>query len=40
MRLVRDLVPRSGCGFLMVTHSERLAAMLDRHVHLHAGSIA
>ena len=40
MRLVRDLVTRSGCGFLMVTHSERLAAMLDRHVHLHAGSIA
>ncbi|UGV25025.1 ABC transporter ATP-binding protein [Rhodopseudomonas boonkerdii] len=40
MRLVRDLVTRSGCGFLMVTHSERLAAMLDRHVHLHAGLIA
>lgn len=40
MRLVRDLVARSGCGFLMVTHSERLAAMLDRHVHLHAGLIA
>jgi putative ABC transport system ATP-binding protein len=40
MRLVRDLVTRSGCGFLMVTHSARLAAMLDRHVHLHAGLIA
>ncbi|OYU87279.1 MAG: ABC transporter ATP-binding protein [Bradyrhizobiaceae bacterium PARB1] len=40
MRLVRDLVSRSGCGFLMVTHSERLAVMLDRHVHLHAGLIA
>ena len=40
MRLVRDLVTRSGCGFLMVTHSERLAAILDRHVHLHAGLIA
>src|SRR6478752_1164710 len=36
MHLVRDLVASSGCGFLMVTHSERLAAMLDRHVHLHA----
>jgi putative ABC transport system ATP-binding protein len=24
----------------MVTHSERLAATLDRHVHLHAGLIA
>lgn len=40
MKLVRDLVMRSGCGLLMVTHSERLAAMLDRHVHLHAGLIA
>ena len=40
MGLARDLVSRSGCGFLMVTHSERLAAMLDRRVHLHAGLIA
>ncbi|WP_398483345.1 ABC transporter ATP-binding protein [Tardiphaga sp.] len=40
MHLVRDLVARSGCGLLMVTHSERLAAMLDRRVHLHAGLIA
>jgi putative ABC transport system ATP-binding protein len=40
MHLVRDLVARSGCGFLMVTHSERLARMLDRRVHLHAGLIA
>ncbi|HEU0085024.1 MAG TPA: ABC transporter ATP-binding protein [Bradyrhizobium sp.] len=38
--LARDLVKRSGCGFLMVTHSERLAATLDRRVHLHAGLIA
>ena len=38
--LTNDLVARSGCGFLMVTHSARLAAMLDRHVTLHAGSIA
>jgi putative ABC transport system ATP-binding protein len=37
--LARDLVKRSGCGFLMVTHSERLAATLDRRVHLHAGLI-
>jgi putative ABC transport system ATP-binding protein len=35
--LVRDLVARTGCGLLMVTHSMRLAAMLDRQVHLHAG---
>ncbi|MGJ4902384.1 ABC transporter ATP-binding protein [Bradyrhizobium sp. HKCCYLS2058] len=40
MALTRDLVARTGCGFLMVTHSARLAAMLDRHVHLHAGRIA
>jgi putative ABC transport system ATP-binding protein len=37
--LTADLVQRSGCGFLMVTHSERLAGTLDRRVHLHAGSI-
>uniref|UniRef100_Q07UA4 ABC transporter related n=1 Tax=Rhodopseudomonas palustris (strain BisA53) TaxID=316055 RepID=Q07UA4_RHOP5 len=40
MGLARDLISRSGCGFLMVTHSERLALMLDRRVHLHAGLIA
>jgi putative ABC transport system ATP-binding protein len=38
--LTNDLVKRSGCGFLMVTHSARLAAMLDRQVTLHAGVIA
>ena len=38
--LTRELVARSGCGFLMVTHSMRLAGMLDRQVHLHAGRIA
>jgi putative ABC transport system ATP-binding protein len=40
LRLARDLVARSGCGFLMVTHSTRLAATLDRQVTLHAGQIA
>ena len=40
LALTRDLVARTGCGFLMVTHSERLAATLDRKVHLHAGMIA
>ena len=40
LRLARDLVARSGCGFLMVTHSARLAATLDRQVTLHAGLIA
>ena len=40
LALARDLVARTGCGFLMVTHSTRLAATLDRRVHLHAGLIA
>jgi putative ABC transport system ATP-binding protein len=40
LRLARDLVTRTGCGFLMVTHSARLAATLDRQVTLHAGVIA
>src|SRR3954470_1227271 len=39
LALARDLVARSGCGFLMVTHSTRLAATLDRQVNLHAGLI-
>ena len=37
--LARDLVARTGCGFLMVTHSARLAATLDRRVTLHAGLV-
>src|SRR3954468_7673376 len=37
LALTRDLVERTGCGFLMVTHSARLAATLDRQVTLHAG---
>jgi putative ABC transport system ATP-binding protein len=40
LALTRDLVSRTGCGFLMVTHSARLATTLDRQVHLHAGLIA
>jgi putative ABC transport system ATP-binding protein len=40
LALARDLVARTGCGFLMVTHSARLAATLDRQVTLHAGLIA
>ena len=39
LSLARDLVARTGCGFLMVTHSMRLAATLDRQVNLHAGLI-
>jgi putative ABC transport system ATP-binding protein len=40
LALTRDLVKRTGCGFLMVTHSARLAATLDRQIHLSAGLIA
>ena len=40
LALARDLVARTGCGFLMVTHSARLAATLDRRINLHAGLIA
>jgi putative ABC transport system ATP-binding protein len=40
LALTRDLVAETGCGFLMVTHSARLAATLDRHVNLSAGLIA
>jgi putative ABC transport system ATP-binding protein len=40
LALACDLVARTGCGFLMVTHSARLAATLDRQINLHAGLIA
>jgi putative ABC transport system ATP-binding protein len=40
LALARELVAATGCGFLMVTHSLRLAATLDRQVRLHAGLIA
>jgi len=39
LALTRDLVAKSGCSLLMVTHSTRLAATLDRHVNLSAGLI-
>ncbi|WP_291176920.1 ABC transporter ATP-binding protein [Hyphomicrobium sp.] len=35
--LALDLIRRTGCGFLMVTHSTRLAARLDRQVMLASG---
>ena len=35
-----DLVAESGAGFLMVTHSERLAARLDARLHLRGGRVA
>jgi putative ABC transport system ATP-binding protein len=40
LALARDLVAQTGCSLLMVTHSIRLAATLDRHIHLSAGLIA
>jgi lipoprotein-releasing system ATP-binding protein len=39
IQLIRDLVTRSGCGLLMVTHSARLAAMLNRQLHLSNGKL-
>lgn len=40
MALMLSLVRATGAALLMVTHSPRLAVMLDRQVHLHAGQIA
>ncbi|SHN72557.1 ABC transporter ATP-binding protein [Bradyrhizobium erythrophlei] len=40
LALTRDLVAQTGCSLLMVTHSTRLAATLDRHIRLSAGLIA
>lgn len=40
MALMLSLVRTTGAALLMVTHSPRLASMLDRQVHLHAGRIA
>jgi putative ABC transport system ATP-binding protein len=40
LALTRDLVAQTGCSLLMVTHSIRLAATLDRHVNLSSGLIA
>jgi putative ABC transport system ATP-binding protein len=40
VRLMTGLVKHAGCGLLMVTHSTRLAALLDRRAHLTGGRIA
>lgn len=40
MGLALDLIARTGCGFLMVTHSTRLARRLDRQVTLASGVLA
>ena len=39
MALLLRLVAQTGAGLLMVTHSPRLAARLDRRVHLSAGRL-
>ena len=38
--LMLALASEAGSALLMVTHSSRLAARLQRHVHLHAGQVA
>ncbi len=40
MALTLELVAETGCGFLMVTHSARLAARLQRRETLEAGALA
>ena len=40
MSLLLDLVARSGAALLMVTHSPRLADMLDARAVLRAGRVA
>ena len=37
LKLALDLVAQTGCAFLMVTHSSRLASQLDRQVTLASG---
>jgi putative ABC transport system ATP-binding protein len=40
LALLVDLVRETGAGLILVTHSERLAARMDRRLHLHAGRLA
>jgi putative ABC transport system ATP-binding protein len=40
LKLALELVATTGCAFLMVTHSARLAAKLERRVRLASGVIA
>jgi putative ABC transport system ATP-binding protein len=40
MALMLGLVAEAGAALLMVTHSERLAARLDRRLHLRAGRLS
>ena len=38
--LMCELVPETGAGLILVTHSERLAARLSRRLHLRAGQLS
>ena len=40
LTLLRDLVAETGAGLILVTHSERLAALMPRRLHLRAGLLA
>ena len=40
LALMRELATETGAGLLMVTHSDRLAAKMDRRLHLRAGAVA
>lgn len=40
MALLRDLVADTGAGLILVTHSERLAAMMPRRLRLRGGRLA
>jgi putative ABC transport system ATP-binding protein len=39
LSLMVDLVRETGAGLILVTHSERLAARMDRRLHLRAGRL-
>jgi putative ABC transport system ATP-binding protein len=39
LELMLSLVASSGASLIMATHSNRLAARLDRRIHLHAGQV-
>lgn len=40
LTLLRDLVAETGAGLILVTHSERMAALMPRRLHLRAGLLA
>jgi len=40
LTLLRDLVAETGAGLILVTHSDRLAALMPRRLHLRAGVLA